>query len=486
MSDNSIYSDIAKRTGGDIYIGVVGPVRTGKSTFIHRFLDNVVIPNIENEYDRQRTLDEMPQSASGRMIMTTEPKFVPDDSVRVALDEGIEFRVKMVDCVGYLVDGALGAEENGENRMVITPWSEEAMPFSEAAELGTSKVIGEHATIAMLVTTDGSIAGIPRESYIPAEERVARELKELGKPFAIILNSANPDSDMAHNLAHELEEKYSAPVALVCCPELDAEDIREILALVLNEFPVKELSFSLPEWTQVLPDSHPLKAGMIDEIRSFADGVEKLGDIEKQLCRGYNFERASINAGDGTAQFKIPVSNGEYYRIISELCGLEVMSEKQLLSTIKELAEIRDKYMRFEDALIDVEEKGYGIVMPSMKDLKLEEPTLIKQANGYGVKVTAHADSIHMIKTGIKADLCPVIGSEEQSEEVVRFLSGEAQDNPEKVWEYNMFGRSLYDMVSDGMTAKLSHMPDESREKLGETLGKIINEGSNGLICILL
>ena len=486
MSDNSIYSDIAKRTGGDIYIGVVGPVRTGKSTFIHRFLDNVVIPNIENEYDRQRTLDEMPQSASGRMIMTTEPKFVPDDSVKVSLDEGIEFRVKMVDCVGYLVDGALGAEEDGENRMVITPWSDEAMPFAEAAELGTGKVIGEHATIAMLVTTDGSIAGIPRESYIPAEERVASELKELGKPFAIILNSANPESEAARNLAHELEEKYSAPVALVCCPELDAEDIREILALVLSEFPVKEMSFTLPEWTQVLPDSHPLKAGILQDIRKFAEGVEKLGDIEKQLKDGYNFERISVNAGDGVAQFNIPVENGEYYRIISELCGLDVFSDRDLMATIKELAEIRDKYLRIEDALIDVEEKGYGIVMPSIKDLKLDEPTLIKQPNGYGVKVTAHADSIHMIKTGIKADLCPVIGSEEQSEEVVKFLAGEVQENPDKVWEYNMFGKSLYDMVSDGMNAKLSHMPDESREKLGETLGKIINEGSNGLICILL
>ena len=486
MSDNSIYSDIAKRTGGDIYIGVVGPVRTGKSTFIHKFLDNVVIPNIENEYDRQRTLDEMPQSASGRMIMTTEPKFVPDDSVKVTLDEGIEFRVKMVDCVGYLVEGALGAEEDGENRMVITPWSDEAMPFAEAAELGTGKVIGEHATIAMLVTTDGSIAGIPRESYVPAEERVANELRELGKPFAIILNSANPESDAAHALAQELEENYGAPVALVCCPDLDADDIREILALVLSEFPVKEMSFTLPEWTQVLPDSHPLKAGILQDIKRFADGVEKLGDIEKQMAEGYNFERISINAGDGVAQFNIPVENGEYYRIISELCGLDVFSDKDLLSTIKELADIRDKYMRIEDALIDVQQKGYGIVMPSINDLRLEEPTLVKQSNGYGVKVTAHADSIHMIKTGIKADLCPVIGSEEQSEEVVKFLQGEFEENPEKVWEYNMFGKSLYDMVSDGMNAKLNHMPDESREKLGETLGKIINEGSNGLICILL
>lgn len=485
MSDNSIYSDIAKRTGGDIYIGVVGPVRTGKSTFIHKFLDNVVIPNIEDEYDRQRTLDEMPQSASGKTIMTTEPKFVPDDSVRVVLDEDIEFRVKMVDCVGYLVDGAIGAEENGENRMVITPWSEEAMPFAEAAELGTSKVIGEHATIAMLVTTDGSIAGIPRESYIPAEERVAKELREFGKPFAIILNSANPESDYAHELAHELEEKYGAPVALVCCPELDGDDIREILALVLSEFPVREMTFTLPDWTEALPGDHHLKAGILESVRSFSEGVEKLGDIEKHLS-SYDFERVSVNAGDGTASFNIPVDDAEYYKTISKLCGLEISNDKALLTTVKELAEIREKYVRIEDALHDVEEKGYGIVMPTIDELKLDEPTLVKQSNGYGVKVTAHADSIHMIKTGIKADLCPVIGSEEQSEEVVKFLSGELEENPDKVWEYNMFGKSLYDMVSDGMNAKLSHMPDESREKLGETLGKIINEGSNGLICILL
>ena len=485
MSDNSIYSDIAKRTGGDIYIGVVGPVRSGKSTFIHRFLDSVVIPNIENEYDRQRTLDEMPQSASGRMIMTTEPKFVPDDSVKVRLDSDIEFRVKMVDCVGYLVDGALGAEENGENRMVITPWSEDAMPFTEAAELGTSKVIGEHATIAMLVTTDGSIAGIPRDSYIPAEERVVRELRELGKPFAIILNSANPDSDSAHALAHQLEEKYSSPVALVCCPELDADDIREILALVLAEFPVREMSFALPQWTAVLPSDHRLKADAINSVKAFSESVETLGDISRSLS-DYNFDRISVNAGDGTAEFSIPIDGSEYYRVVSELAGVDISDEKTLLATVKELADIRDRYMRFEDALIDVEEKGYGIVMPSLKDLTLDEPTLVKQPNGYGVKVTAHADSIHRIKTGIKADLCPVIGSEEQSEEVVKFLRGEYEENPDKVWEYNMFGRSLYDMVSDGMNAKLSHMPDDSREKLGETLGKIINEGSNGLICILL
>ena len=486
MSDNSIYADIAKRTDGDIYIGVVGPVRTGKSTFIQRFLDTVVIPNIENIYDRERTLDEMPQSASGRTIMTTEPKFVPDESVRVTLGEEIGFQVKMVDCVGYIAEGALGAEEDGAARMVMTPWSDEPMPFTKAAELGTSKVIGEHATIAMLVTTDGTISDIPRESYVAPEERVVRELREAGKPFAIILNSANPASEQAHALANELEVKYNAPVALVCCPTLDNEDIREILALVLGEFPVRSMSFALPEWTSALPSDHPLKAGIINSVSAFADRVSKLGDIEKALPKDKSIERIRVNAGDGTAEFNIPLPKEEYYRILSELCGREILGERDLFAHLRELSAIKEKYSKVEKALSDVEMKGYGIVMPTVSEMKLDEPSLVKQADGYGVKVTAHADSIHMIKTGIKADFCPVVGSEEQSMEVVKSLSAEFEENPDRLWEYNMFGRSLYDMVSDGMQAKLSHMPEESREKLSETLGKIINEGSNGLICILL
>lgn len=485
MNGNSIYSDIAKRCAGDIYIGVVGPVRTGKSTFIHRFLDTVVIPNIENEFDRERTLDQAPQSASGRSVMTTEPKFVPDEAVRISPADGISLNVKLVDCVGYMVDGALSGEEDGQQRMVMTPWSEEEMTFAEAAELGTGKVIGEHATIAMLVTTDGSITDIPRESYLPAEERVVRELREAGKPFAIILNSARPDSEEAHALAKELEEKYGAPVALVCCTELDAEDIKQILGLVLGEFPVKEISFALPKWTEALPKEHRLKADIMASITSFAGRVERLGDIEKELA-GSDFERVEINAGDGTAELKVCVDGDEYYKAVSELTGLDISDERALLKEIRELAEIKKKYSKVESALRDVEEKGYGIVLPTMAEMKLDEPKLVKQGGGYGVKVTAHADSIHMIKTGIKADLCPVVGSEEQSEEVVKFLSDEYEENPEEVWKYNMFGKSLFDMVSDGMSSKLSNMPDESREKLGETLGKIINEGSNGLICILL
>ena len=485
MQDNSIYRDIAKRTGGDIYIGVVGPVRTGKSTFIHRFLESIVLPNIEDEYDRQRTVDEIPQSATGRTVMTTEPKFVPDESVKISVGE-TELNVKMIDCVGYMVDGALGSEEDGEKRMIMTPWSDVAMPFTEAAELGTSKVIGEHSTIGMLVTTDGSITDIPRESYVEAEERVAQELKELGKPFAIVLNSAKPNSDEAKALAVELEEKYGVPVALVSCPELNSDDIREILALVLGEFPIKQLSFHLPAWTEALPSGHALKRELIDKIDAFTDRTRKIGDISHAIKDFEGIEVSRIDAGDGTGEMNIPLSNGAYYETLAQLTGLDVSDEKRLFSTVCSLAEIKSKYDKVESALSDVESKGYGIVMPTAEEMTLEEPRLVKQASGYGVKVSAKAEAIHMIRTGIRADLCPVVGTMEQSEEVVKYLTSEYEDAPEKLWESNMFGRSLYDLVSDGMYAKLEHMPDESREKLGETLERIINEGAGGLLCILL
>ena len=485
MQDNSIYRDIAKRTGGDIYIGVVGPVRTGKSTFVHRFLDSIVLPNIEDEYDRQRTVDEIPQSASGRTVMTTEPKFVPDESVKISVGE-TELNVKMIDCVGYMVDGALGSEEDGRERMIMTPWSDVAMSFAEAAELGTSKVIGEHSTIGMLVTTDGSITDIPRESYIEAEERVASELKKLGKPFAIVLNSADPGSSNAKALAMELEEKYGVPVALVSCPDLNREDIREILALVLGEFPIKELRFKLPEWTLALPSDHPLRREMIDNIDCFTDMTRKIGDISSALEKQGGIEVERIDAGDGTGELTLPLSDEVYYDTLKDVTGLAVGDKCSLFKTVAELAEVKRKYAKVEDALLDVESKGYGIVMPTSEEMRLDEPRLVKQSNGYGVKVSARAESIHMIKTGIRADLCPVVGTAEQSEAVVNYLISEYEDAPEKVWQSNMFGKSLYDLVSDGMRSKLEHMPDESREKLGETLERIINEGAGGLLCILL
>ena len=486
MTDNSIYKDIAKRTGGDVYIGVVGPVRTGKSTFIHQFLDNVVIPNIDNEFDRQRTLDEIPQSASGKTVMTTEPKFVPDESVKINIGDSTELRVKMIDCVGYMVDGALGAWEDGENRMIMTPWSEEEMPFERAAEIGTGKVIGEHSTIGILVTTDGTITDIQREAYVPAEERVAKELTELGKPFCIVLNSANPNSEKAHKLAEELEEKYGAPVALVNCRELNQDDIREILGLVLKEFPIKMLSFKLPEWFEALPSDYHLTRDVMAKIEEFTDKISKFGDVSRAMEECGGFVQVSLSAGDGTGEFKVPVSTADYYTALSEITGIEIADERELFSTLRELSGIKENYKKVESALRDVEEKGYGIVMPSPADLMLDEPKLVKQSGAYGVKMTAHADSIHMIKAGIKTELCPVVGTESQSKEVVKYLSDELAENPEGIWDYKLFGRSLFDLASDGLNTKIAHMPDESREKMGETLEKIINEGANGLICILL
>ena len=486
MNQNSIYRDIAKRCGGDIYIGVVGPVRTGKSTFIRKFLDSVVLPNIDNEYDRRRTEDEIPQSASGRTVMTTEPKFVPDESVKIKTPDGTELNVKMVDCVGYMVGGALGGEEEGENRMVMTPWSEEEMPFAKAAEIGTEKVIREHSTIAILVTTDGTIAGIDREAYVPAEERIVEELKAAGKPFAIILNSKNPGAEAAHSLAQSLEEKYAVPVALVSCTDLNRDDIREILSLILGEFPIRAMTFDMPTWCAALPEDHHLRRENIEKISAFADRVSKFGDVDRAMPDFPDISLHVKNAADGTAHFEMPIAREVYYQALGEMTGLQIADEREMFDTVVKLSEIKKKYERVEVALRDVEEKGYGIVMPSAADLHLDEPKLVKQQGGYGVKISAVADSIHMIKTGIKTELCPVIGSEEQTDQVVQYLTDEMNDNPSGVWEYNMFGRTLYEHLYDGMSGKLSNMPDDSREKLADTLGKIINEGASGLICILI
>lgn len=485
MSENGIYETISKRTGGDIYIGVVGPVRTGKSTFIHRFMESVVLPNIENEYDRERTTDEIPQSGSGKTITTTEPKFVPGEAVRLNL-HGAEMNVRMIDCVGYVVDGAIGAMEDGEWRTVITPWSDEPMPFERAAEIGTEKVVKEHSTIAMLITTDGSITDIPRESYVAAEERVVRELREAKKPFAIILNSANPETREAHALAAELEEKYSAPVALVNCTKLNAEDVEAILGLVIGEFPIRELTFRLPEWTALLPEEHPTNKLMLDNLSVFCDGIRKFSDVDKMLNATSGIKRISLDSASGRGEFEIPLSKDEYYEALSEHSGIELHSDKELFAAVIDMAKTKTEYDKIKDALCDAKSKGYGIVMPSSDELKLSEPEIVKQGGSYGIKFSASAESIHMIRTEIKADVCPTFGTEEQSEEVIKVMSEDYEQDPRSLLESKLLGRSLYELVSDGMNAKLLHMPDESRAKMGQTLEKIINEGASGLICILI
>ena len=492
MTEHSIYQDIAERTGGDIYIGVVGPVRSGKSTFIKRFMESLVLPNMEDGYARERARDEMPQSAAGKTVMTTEPKFIPDEAVTVNLDDTAAMRVKMIDCVGYIVPEALGTIENGQARMVRTPWSEEPMPFAEAAEMGTHKVITEHATIGMLITTDGSIGEISRESYVEAEERVVRELKALGKPFAVILNSAHPSSDTAVALAYELEEKYGVPVALVSCIDLDAEDIRHILELVLHEFPVAEVRVRLPEWTTALESTHRIHASLISSLRRAVDGVKKIGDIRSAfegLSDNEYLREATVDEvdlGRGCARVTLHMMDGLYYQVISELTGFDIDGEESLIQLLCHLSEMKSAYDKVAEALADCNEKGYGIVMPDVADMSLDEPEIVRQSGGYGVRLRASASSVHMIRANIEAEINPIVGSEQQSEDLVKYMLHEFEEDPHRIWESNMFGKSLYELVNEGIHSKLEHMPEASRTKLSETLERIINEGSGGLICILL
>ena len=483
----NIYEQIAKRTGGDIYIGVVGPVRSGKSTLIGRFLESVVLPGINDPYDHERTKDSMPQSASGKTVMTTEPKFVPDEAVRIKIGEtNTELNVKLIDCVGYMVDEAIGAYEEGEERMVRTPWNEEPIPFTMAAEIGTRKVIAEHSTIGLLVTTDGSFGDIPRESYAAAEEKVAKELLEIKRPFAIVLNSAVPESEAAHALAEEMEHKYGVPVALVRCPALDSEDIAEILTLILKEFPVLSLEVELPAWTSVLNDEHPVAVKMFDNVKEVASKIRKLGDISRVCKENPQLHVIETKLSDGNARLGLSLDSSEYYQVISECCGRKIENEADFLSVVTHLSAIEKEYNKIAEALAEVNETGYGIVMPKPEEMHFEEPALFKHATGYGIKISAHAESIHMIRSRIRTELSPVVGTKEQAEEVMKSLANEYEEDPKKLWESNMFGKSLYDLMNDGLDSKLKHIPEESRQKLGQTLEKIINEGSNGLICILL
>ena len=490
--EQSIYSDIAARTGGDIYIGVVGPVRTGKSTFIKRFMEALVLPGMEAGPARDRARDELPQSAGGKTVMTTEPKFIPDEAVTVSLTGGVSARVRMVDCVGYLVPEVLGTEEGGQPRMVRTPWQEEPMPFVQAAEMGTRKVIYDHATIGMVVTTDGSIGDLPREAYLEAEERVVNELKSIGKPFAVILNTANPAAKSAIDLAYELEAKYAVPVALVNCLNLGAEDIRHILEMVLHEFPVREMVVTLPAWTEALDVGHRIRQSLAGEIRRCAAGIRKAGDVatafeplrSNEYVRDYIVDQ--LDLGRGCARVSIALQDALYYDVISEMTGFDIRGEEQLMRELVSLSRMKQEYDRIADALRAVNENGYGIVMPEVSDLHLEEPRIVKQPGGYGVHLRAAAQSIHMIRANIETEINPIVGTEQQSEDLVRYMMREFEEDPASIWKSNLFGKTLYELVNEGLHAKLSHMSGDSQARISETLERIINEGSNGLICILL
>ncbi len=491
-TSSGIYNDIAERTKGSVYIGVVGPVRTGKSTFIKKFMESMVLPAIQNQYDKERARDEMPQSAAGRTVMTTEPKFVPDDPLTVKLSDNAQINIKLVDCVGFIVPDALGHIENGQPRMVRTPWSQEQIPFELAAEIGTKKVITDHATIGIMVTTDGSICDIPRESYTAAEERAINELKALNKPFVIVLNSSKPESEGAVALALELEEKYQVPVALVNCLDLNAEDITHILELILFEFPVTEIGVDIPRWMLALEEEHPICVSVNGDVMKCAQNIRKTGDIAKsfeelssnEYIKSVNVE--SIELGCGRARVSVSLNDDLYYKTMGELTGFEITDEEGLIELMRDLSVIKKKYDKIASALYDVSETGYGIVNPDIDDLRLEEPEIVKQSGGYGVRLRASAPSIHMIKADIETEINPIVGTEQQSEDLVRYMLHEFEEDPKRIWESNMFGKTLHELVNEGLHTKLEKMPMDAREKLCETLQRIINEGSSGLICIIL
>ncbi|MDR1002379.1 MAG: stage IV sporulation protein A [Oscillospiraceae bacterium] len=492
MEDTRIYNDISQRTGGDIYIGVVGPVRTGKSTLIKRFMDTLIIPNISGKYSAERAIDEMPQSAAGRTIMTTEPKFIPEEAVEVTVEDTATFRVRMIDCVGYIVPSSLGYIENNAPRMVKTPWFEEEIPFNLAAEIGTRKVIEDHSTIGMVVTTDGSISDIPREEYEEVEERVISELRELRKPFVVLLNSVNPQSEGTISLAKTLSDRYGVTVRPVSCQDLDETEIRGILSSVLMEFPIKSISVNLPRWLCSLEKEHWLKSDIYRAMKECAHDGIKLKEVP-EVCRRItgsqnvvSAKAGAIELGTGKVKLDVSMLPNLFYKIIGEKTGMEIADESALMRSMLELSGVKRKYDRVSDALEQVESTGYGIVMPSLEELTLEEPEMMSQSGRYGVRLKASAPSIHMMRANITTEVAPVVGSEKQSEELVYYLLNGFEENPSTIWESNIFGKSLHELVNEGLHNKLFKMPDEARGKFQETIERVINEGCNGLICIIL
>jgi len=492
LEDRKIYEDIAQRTEGDIYIGIVGPVRTGKSTFIKRFMETLVIPGIDNVYRRERARDELPQSGSGRTIMTAEPKFVPEEAVSVTVEGGASFQVRLIDCVGYMVNGAVGALEGETERMVTTPWFDHEIPMAEAAEIGTRKVISEHSTIGVVVTTDGTITDIPREDYLEPEERVISELKELGKPFVVLLNSAYPDSERARAIRADIAQRHDVTCVAANCLELGQEEILGLLKSVLYEFPVKELDLFLPPWVDALPQEHPIKAALYAAIREGAGELRRVRDVEGAVGSFRNCEMVSaskvtsIDLGTGVSAASLELPRGLFYTTLSQQSGFQIADDGDLLSLLTQLSQIKASYDKVADALKEVEETGYGIVVPSIDSLVLEEPEIVKQGGRYGVRLKASAPSIHMIRADIETEVSPIVGGEKQSEDMIRYLLQEYEGDSSKIWEANIFGKSLHELVNEDLNGKLKRMPEDARAKLRETLQRIINEGSGGLICIIL
>ncbi len=492
MANTSIYQDIAARTGGDIYIGVVGPVRTGKSTFIKKFMEALVLPNIADPYGKDRAIDELPQSAAGRTIMTTEPKFIPNEAVEVALQENASFRVRMIDCVGYIVPDALGYIENEQPRMVQTPWFEEQVPFNMAAEVGTQKVIREHSTIGLVVTTDGSISEIDREGYLEAEARVIKELQEINKPFVVLMNTVSPRDPQTLELCEAMKQQYGVPVLPVDCMNLTEKGIRKILEHILFEFPIRQIGIRMPPWVSFLEEDHPIRKGVMEDFIEGAKGLKKIRETDgliEHLRKNSYITDADIDGmelGCGKVFLHATLPQELFYQILTETTGITVENEGDLIAVLSELARNKQKVDKLAAAFTEANLRGYGIVTPAIEELSLEEPEITKQGGRYGVRLKASAPSYHIIKATIETEVAPIVGSEKQSEDLVKYLLTEFENDPQKIWDSNIFGKSLHELVNEGLHTKLGHLSDDSRLKLQETLERITNEGSGGLICIIL
>ncbi len=488
----NLYQDIAERTQGDVYIGVVGPVRTGKSTFIARFMEKLVLPGIENAHIRLRAQDELPQSGSGKTIMTTQPAFVPGDAVEVKLPSESRVRIRLIDCVGYLVDGVLGTQEGEALRMVRTPWADGEIPFERAAEIGTQKVIGEHSTIGLVITTDGSVTDLPRSSYVPAEARVISELKSLQKPFAVVLNTKNPASSAAQSLKKTMEAEYGVPVAALNVEQMEEEDIRCVLEKVLGQFPVSMLCIQTPEWLGALDESHWLMESLVESMTQAAPQSLCIGDVQAMMhaLKENPYIDAmlekDVDHGSGKAVWQLNLQEGLFNQILAEQCGTEIRSDAHLLSLLRELVAAKREYDRVESALNSVKETGYGLVPPLLDEMTLQEPEIMKQGGRFGVRLRASAPSLHMIRVDIQTEVSPVVGTEQQSEEMIRYLMDGFEQDPQKLWGSNLFGKPLSELVREGLSNKLLHMPADTQIKMQQTLEKIINEGSGGMVCILL
>ena len=485
-----LYKDIQLRCGGEIYIGVVGPVRTGKSTFIKRFMDLMVLPNMLDVYEKERAVDELPQSAGGKTVTTTEPKFIPKEAAKLSLGEGMEAKVRLIDCVGYMVEGAGGHMENDAERMVKTPWLSEEIPFTQAAEIGTRKVINDHSTIGIVVTCDGSFGEIPRANYVPAEERTVKELKQLRKPFVLLLNTAKPYSDEAIKLSEELSTKYEVPVIPINCDQMKKDDIHQIFEKILCEFPLTMIEFYMPKWVEMLPANHKMKLDIIERVKEIMKQYNCIRDVRNHPISvdGPFIKKCkmdSIDMADGCIKVWLEVDDTYYYEMLSEMVGESIDNEYQLLSVLKNMAKMKKEYVKVLHAIESVRQKGYGVVTPERDEIRLDKPEVIKHGNKFGVKIRAESPSIHMIRANIETEISPIVGSQEQAQDMIRFIT-DSSKKEDGIWETNIFGKSVEQLVNDGITGKLTMIGDESQLKLQETMQKIVNDSNGGMVCIII